>query len=63
MIKPTLNVKTLTNILFLDDYRGYYIIYVDSSKEKTNLKYYAYTKSEYDEVNLNLISENNITDY
>ena len=54
------NVKSFTNILFLDGYHNNYLIYVDSSKEKTNLKYYAYTKSKDDEINLNIISENYI---
>ena len=62
MFNSLSNAQSFTNILILDDYYSDYLIYVDSSKEKTNLKYYAYA-SKYDEINLNIISENNITYY
>ena len=61
MLNLNLNEKSLTNILFLDDYRTNFLIFVDSSKEKTNFKYYAYSQSEYDVINLNLLFEKNIT--
>ena len=63
MLSSISNDKSFTNLLFLDNYESHYLIYVDSSKEKTYFKYYSYTKSRNDEVNLNLILENNITYY
>ena len=44
MFSSISNANSFTNVIFLDNYRNDYLIYVDSSKEKTYFKYYAYTK-------------------
>ena len=63
LLNTTLNIDSLTNIILINDYDDNTFIYVDSSKNKSIIKYYGYTNPEYNIMSLNYITNSNLSNY